>query len=161
MGTTAMRMLVFLAIAALAALCLPGSVSATQRAPVTFETTGSIGADGHQSGSFTATGGMSDAGTFFFREDLHKYFHFGANGADTFGIAHSTEFFESPAGTFALLNTIKFTFSGEVVTVSGNWTVADGTGAYSRLRGNGTIIGTISGDPEVFAFTFSGNVDLT
>jgi hypothetical protein len=158
---TSVRKLLVLVGAVIVSLALWAPAAAGQRAPVTIKTTGAIGSDGHQAGTFEATGAFTDTGAFFFREDVHKLFHFSANGADNFGIAHSIEFFTSPAGTFELLNTVKFTFTGDVANVTGNWTVSGGTGAYTRLRGNGKIVGTIGGNPEQFIFTFTGDVDLT
>src|SRR4051794_29686939 len=133
---------------------------AAPRPTETIHTVGQLDDQFHQSGSFEASGAFTDAGSFTFHEDTRTLFHFGANGADRFGIAHSVEFFESSAGKFQLENTVKFSFVGDVSTATGTWTVLRGSGAYARLRGQGTIAGTITGDPEVFDFYFTGKVDL-
>ena len=125
--------------------------------PVTIATVGAI-VDGSQSGTFTATGGITDTGTFQFHENVPRDFTFGGIGAPTFGIVRAVEFFTGEHGTFDLQTVIKFTIANGIATVTGTWTVLRGTAAYESLRGQGTIGGTIGGDPEQFLFTFQGSV---
>jgi hypothetical protein len=131
--------------------------AAAPHTPVTIATVGAI-VDGSQSGTFTATGGIGDTGTFQFHEDVPRDFTFGGIGAPTFGIVRAVEFFTGQQGTFDLQTRIKFTVADGVATVAGTWTVLRGTAAYESLRGQGTISGTISGDPEQFLLTFQGSV---
>jgi hypothetical protein len=117
---------------------------------------------GSQSGTFNATDGISDTGTYTFAEDLRRYFTFGGIGAPTFGIVRSVQFFVGADGTFDLQNVIKFAVTDQpgVFSVTGTWTVLSGTGAYARLRGQGQLTGVIdaSDRPETFDFTFTGTV---
>jgi hypothetical protein len=128
---------------------------------VTITTEGGI-VGGSQSGTFVATGGITDTGTYTFAEDLHRYFTFGGIGAPTFGIVRSVQFFVGADGTFDLQNVIKFAVTDQrgVFSVTGTWTVLSGTGAYARLHGQGQITGVIdaSVNPETFDFTFTGTV---
>jgi hypothetical protein len=123
-------------------------------------TLGSI-VDGSQSGTFGATEGLVDAGTFQFHETVPRDFTFGGIGAPTFGIVRAVEFFVGQDGsTFDLQTRITFTVAGDVANVEGNWTVLRGTKTYAGLRGQGTLTGTISevAGSEVFDFTFTGSI---
>jgi hypothetical protein len=139
------------------------AAEAAEFQPVTITTAGAI-VGGSQSGTFNATGGITDTGTYTFAEDLHRYFTFGGIGAPTFGIVRSVQFFvgADDDDTFDLQNVIKFAVTDQpgVFSVTGTWTVLRGTGAYARLHGQGQITGVIDASvtPETFDFSFTGTV---
>ena len=108
-------------------------------------------------GAFTATGAISDAGTFTFER-----VHFGAVPTPSLLIVPTLEVFAGEQGTFSLQNRVKITLTDQpdVLTMVGSWSVFSGTGAYERMHGHGTISGsiTLTGDTEVVHETFTGTV---
>lgn len=127
--------------------------AASQAQAVTIETKrGEIPA-----GDFTATGTIDDAGTFTFER-----VHFGAVPTPSLLIVPTLEVFTGEQGTFSLQNRVKITLTDQpdVLTMVGSWSVFSGTGAYERMHGHGTIVGsiTLTDDTEVVRETFTGTV---
>lgn len=139
-------LLVVLAPASLATAAPPATITieATRQGPV---------------GSFTASGAFADTGTFAVQDPV-----FGGPGPGRFVIVHATETFTGTAGTFTIFRKVRVTWGDEpsVRTISGNWEVVSGTGAYVGLQAHGTISGTVEGVPpaEVFVLTYSGTADV-
>jgi hypothetical protein len=82
-------------------------------------------------GTFELSGAFADSGTF--------------TGSD---------------GTITLVRNVRVTWGGDpsVRTITGNWVVISGTGAYEGLAARGTINGTVEGAPpaELFVLTYTG-----
>ena len=137
-------LLVVLAPAGLATAAPPASITieATRLGPV---------------GSFTASGAVADAGTFTVHDPV-----FGGPGPGRFVIVHATETFTGTAGTFTMERKVRVTWGDDpaVRTITGNWEVVAGTGAYRDLVAHGTISGTVAGFPpaEAFVLSYSGTV---
>jgi hypothetical protein len=87
---------------------------------------------GFPQGTFTATGALVTSGTNFMEVR--------SSGKSHAGAIHCTNSVVTPDGTFTILMDCQFT------TSTGTWRIVSGTGAYSNLRGNGSLIMT---DPDV------------
>jgi hypothetical protein len=135
---------------------LPLAVAATAVAspptPVTIETQKPFGP---APGTFSASGGISDAGSF-----ANVSRKASALGAPTFLINHLQQRFEGVFGTFTLEAQIKETVTQDpnVLTGEGTWALLDGTGAYATLRGRGTVTGTADDNTGVITRTYTGIV---
>jgi hypothetical protein len=107
-------------------------------------------------GTFIASGGISDAGTFAVESA-----HFSGSEASPIRIVHATEVYSGADGNFTLKRQIRITSTPdpEVRAVEGAWTVLGGTGAYADLHAQGKVTGEIQGtDPatELFLFDYTG-----
>jgi hypothetical protein len=133
-------------------LPLAQAASASQRDAVTIETEKPFGP---LPGTFSASGAISDSGTF-----ANTSIVFSAIGAPTFGITHVTAQFEGSLGTFTLRATIKETLTADpnVLTDTGTWSILDGTGAYEHLRGQGEVTGTADDNQNLISRTYAGTV---
>lgn len=133
------------------ALIAAAPAAATQPVPVTIETSRLRGAPG----TFSATGGIEDAGTF-----TTLQVHASAAGAPTFLIIHATYEFVGAHGTFTIRLEIKETATTDpnVLTGEGVWVVLRGTGAYANLHAEGSITGVVdeNAEPDVFVRTYTG-----
>jgi hypothetical protein len=147
------RIALFLSLIVLP-LPLATGAAASQRDGVTIETQKPFGPS---PGTFSATGAMSDAGTFF-----NSSIAFGGLGAPNFVSVHVTQTFEGALGTFTLRADIKETATEDpnVLTDDGTWAVVDGTGAYETLRGQGQVTGTADDNIDVISRTYAGTVRL-
>jgi hypothetical protein len=160
-GTTRRGMLAVVAGAAGLRLTAAGAAGlrltalTTQPVAVTIDTSrlrGSLG-------DFSASGGISDAGTF-----TVEIQHFSAAGAPTFLIVHATYAFAGTHGTFTMRVRIKDTFTADpnVLTGEGTWEILGGTGAYAGLQGQGKVTGVLdeTEEPALFLRTFTGIAQL-
>lgn len=105
-------------------------------------------------GTFDVSGAVADEGTFEVSDPV-----FGGPGPGRFVNVHATETFSGAAGTFTLTRKIRVTWGDDPHrTISGNWVVTSGTGAYLHLHAQGTISGTVQGTPpaETFVLIYSG-----
>jgi hypothetical protein len=129
--------------------------SASQPEAVTIETSRLRGAPG----TFSATGGIEDAGTF-----TTLNVHASAAGAPTFLIIHATYEFVGERGTFTIRLQIKETATADpaVLTGQGAWVVLRGTGAYANLHAEGTVTGVVDerAEPALFVRTYTGNAHV-
>jgi hypothetical protein len=110
---------------------------------------------GPSPGAFSATGAVSDSGTF-----VNSRFAFGGLAAPSFVSVHATQRFDGALGTFTLRADIKetATLDPNVLTDKGTWAVVDGTGTYETLRGGGQITGTADDNTGVINRTYTGTV---
>ena len=133
-------------------LPLASGAAASQRSAVTIETQKPFGPS---PGTFSATGAISDSGTF-----VNSSISFGGLGAPNFVSVHVTQTFEGALGTFTLRAEIKETETEDpdVLTDQGTWTVIDGTGSYETLRGGGQVTGTADHNANVISRTYTGTV---
>ena len=145
------RITLVLALIVLALPFAPGAAASERRA-VTIETEKPFGPS---PGTFSATGAISDAGTF-----VNASFVFGGIGAPNFVSVHAQQRFEGALGTFTLRANIKETETEDpnVLTDEGAWAVVDGTGAYQTLRGGGQVTGTADDNAGVISRTYTGTV---
>ena len=137
---------------ALMALPVASPAAASAPTPVTIQTQKPFGP---APGTFSATGAISDSGSF-------------ANGgrivsaipAPTFVINHLVQRFEGALGSFTLRAQIKETVTANplVLTGDGTWVVVDGTGAYATMHGTGTITGTADEQTGVITRVYTGGV---
>ncbi|MEO8330692.1 MAG: hypothetical protein ABI586_11845 [Candidatus Nanopelagicales bacterium] len=106
-------------------------------------------------GTFEATGGFTDSGTF-----TNTRFVFGALGAPTFVSIHVTQVFQGTQGSFTLRAEIKETLTQDplVLVDSGTWAIIDGTGVYETVHGRGAITGTADEHSGVISRTYTGTV---
>lgn len=81
---------------------------------------------GFPEGEVTATGALEFTGTNFMT--------IRSSGKSKVGTIHCTNSIETPDGTFTLLMDCQF------ATVTGQWRIVDGTGAYEGLKANGSLI---------------------
>ena len=145
------RIALFLSLIVLPA-ALATEATASQRTGVTIETQKPFGPS---PGTFSATGAMSDSGTFF-----NSSLAFGGLGAPNFVSVHVTQSFEATLGTFTLRADIKETATDDpnVLTDEGTWAVIEGTGAYETLRGQGQVTGTADDNQNLISRTYAGTV---
>jgi hypothetical protein len=125
--------------------------SATQPEAVTIETSRLRGSPG----TFSATGGIVDAGTF-----TTLNVHPSAAGAPAFLIIHATYEFVGERGTFVMRTQITemATADPNVFTGEGAWVVLLGTGDYANLHAQGTVTGVTdeNAEPDRFVRTYTG-----
>jgi hypothetical protein len=129
------------------------SARASQRGAVMITTEKPFGPS---PGSFSATGAISDSGTFF-----NTRIAFGGVGAPNFVSVHVTQEFDGAFGSFTLRADIKETPTAgdpNVATDEGTWAVISGTGAYSAMRGQGQVTGTADENTGVISRTYTGTV---
>lgn len=145
------RIALILTLIVLPLVLAPGA-AASQGSAVTIETQKPFGPS---PGTFSATGAISDSGTF-----VNSSFVFGGVGAPNFVSVHATQTFDGALGTFTLRVNIKETATEDpnVLTDKGTWAVIDGTGAYETLRGSGQVTGTADDNTGVISRTYTGTV---
>ena len=80
---------------------------------------------GYPEGVLTATGALQTTGT--------NYMTIRSSGKSHAGSIHCTNSVVTPEGTFTILMDCQF------VTNTGQWRIVNGTGAYTGLRGNGSL----------------------
>jgi hypothetical protein len=80
---------------------------------------------GFPEGTVTATGALEFTGTNFM--DIR------ASGKSRVSTIHCTNSVETPDGTFTILMDCQF------ATSTGQWRIVNGTGAYTGLKGNGSL----------------------
>ena len=90
---------------------------------------------GYPQGTFTATGALETTGT--------NFMEIRSSGQSHAGAIHCTNSVVTPEGTFTILMNCQFT------TSTGHWRIIDGTGAYTNLRGNGSLVMTVEDGVEV------------
>jgi hypothetical protein len=81
---------------------------------------------GFPEGTVTATGALEFTGTNFMVVR--------SSGKSRAGAIHCTNSVVTPEGTFTILMDCQFT------TVTGQWRITNGTGAYANLKGNGSLV---------------------
>lgn len=113
-----------------------------------------VKAPGPVAGTFAASGAFVDSGAI---NNLN--IHFGGP-YPTFLITFPTIQFTGTGGTFTIKAQIKEmpTTDPLVDTNTGTWVVVDGTGAYARLRGQGTVSGIKDDHVRLINRTYSGLV---
>jgi hypothetical protein len=146
------RVLIVVSLALLGALPVASTAAASAPTPVTIQTQKPFGP---APGTFSATGAISDSGTF---ANVRRTI--GGIGAPTFLINHLEQRFEGAYGSFTLRAEIKETLTADplVLTGEGTWAVLDGTGAYATLRGHGTVTGTADEHTGVITRVYTGGV---
>ena len=87
---------------------------------------------GIPNGTFTASGALETSGTNFMEVR--------ASGKSHVSAIHCTNSVVTPDGTFTILMNCQFS------TSTGQWRIINGTGAYTNLRGNGSLIMTTNMD---------------
>ena len=151
-GVFVRRVLIVVGLALLGALPVASTAAASAPTPVTIQTQKPFGP---APGTFSATGAISDSGTF---ANVRRTI--GGIGAPTFLINHLEQRFEGAFGSFTLRAEIKETLTADpfVLTGEGTWAVLDGTGAYATLRGHGTVTGTADEHTGVITRVYTGRV---
>jgi hypothetical protein len=81
---------------------------------------------GFPEGTVTATGALEFTGT--------NYMVVRSSGKSRAGAIHCTNSVVTPEGTFTILMDCQFT------TSTGQWRITNGTGAYTNLKGNGSLV---------------------
>jgi hypothetical protein len=122
---------VLLALSWLWPALLAGSASATTPASVTIHTLRNDNGD-----SWSASGAVNDSGPFV---DPVEFFAGKGSPLTTF---HAVRTYEGRQGTFTVRAEVVITPSSDphiAFFVSGGWAIIRGTGAYSDLRGQGTL----------------------
>ena len=92
-------------------------------------------------GTWTATGALSDGGSF-----ASVAATFGASGAPTFHTLHVVYRFTGTEGTFDIRADLQEGPTAENPDIwysEGTWSVVAGTGAYASLRGQGRVTGFV------------------
>jgi hypothetical protein len=147
-----MRKTVLTLVLALLLLPVATTAVASPPTPVAIETQKPFGP---APGTFSASGGISDAGSF---ANVRR--KASAVGAPTFLINHLQQKFEGVFGTFTFEAQIRETVTEDpnVLTGEGTWAVLGGTGAYATLRGQGTVTGTADENTGVITRTYTGMV---
>jgi hypothetical protein len=147
-----MRKVALAIVLAVLPLAVAATAVASPPTAVTIETQKPFGP---APGRFSASGGISDAGSF-----ANVSRKVSAVGAPTFLINHLRQRFEGVFGTFTLEAQIKETVTEDpkVLTGEGTWAVLDGTGVYATLRGRGNVTGTADDNTGVITRTYTGVV---
>lgn len=75
-------------------------------------------------------------------------------------VTHLVLLFQGQQGTFRIRTEITETVTDDenIFANSGSWVIVDGTGAYSALRGTGTIEGTVDDTANLITRVFTGLV---
>ena len=106
-------------------------------------------------GTFSTSGAFVETGTLLTQRRIVSAV------PSPFGvISHITLLFEGLDGTFTIRTQIIETDAGDENTFvqEGRWVVLDGTGAYSTLRGSGTIEGTADHNADLITRVYTGLV---
>ncbi|MFN8633158.1 MAG: hypothetical protein U0893_04825 [Chloroflexota bacterium] len=106
-------------------------------------------------GSFATSGAFVDVGVL-----TTLNLHFSAIPAPDHLITHPTLRFKGDNGSFTVKAQIRETPTSnpQVFADTGVWEIVDGTGAYAKLHGGGTLVGTVDDDSGVVNRTYSGKV---
>jgi hypothetical protein len=140
------RLVCTLAVVA-AALVVAIPAGASQRSAVTLALNGTLNGPNTVAGTWVATGGIEDAGTY----------------TETFEIVESkiavVKVFAGSKGTFVLegRGTIHWPTPCTATFTGGRWRIADGTGAYAQLHADGRPVTT----PESFGDVCTGVIRIT
>ena len=147
-----MRRVLLVVCLALLALPVASAAAASAPTPVTIQTQKPFGP---APGTFSATGAISDSGSF---ANVGRVVS--AIPAPTFVINHLAQRFEGALGSFTLRAQIKETVTADplVLTGDGTWVVVDGTGAYATMHGTGTVTGTADEQTGVITRVYTGGV---
>jgi hypothetical protein len=145
---------VFLCPAALM-LALAPAASADKPDPVQIDSEKPFGP---VPGDFTASGAITDSGTFSNTNRIES-----AVPAPTHLNNHLTQAFVGENGSFTMRVQLKekVTDDPNVFSGSGHWVITKGTGAYEGLHGRGGVIGTADDNTGVIDRTYTGNVHQT
>ena len=112
------------------------SAEATPPTPVTITIDQHLTGPTTLAGTFTASGAISDSG------DYAEEFRLAPSGA-----IQGTKTLTSPLGSITLRSVGRLVFTGPTTAeIEGRWVILSGTGAYSRLHGQGST--TVSVDFE-------------
>lgn len=143
-------------------LCLPalvalllfsltgGTAAATQAVPVTIHSEVVLGPF---TGTWSATGGINDAGTLV--EPTVLLVDNSVNASQL----HITRVVTGAKGTFTLrLQSTGVPQSNGDFDFTGTWTVVAGTGSYAHLHGQGSRTATIAADSGLVVETLTGLV---
>jgi len=84
-------------------------------------------------GTWSASGGISDSGTL--TEPTNFRVGVGAGG---FGQVHLVRVMTGSLGTITLVEDVSLALEPDGIQSTGQWAVIGGTGAYADLRGQGT-----------------------
>ena len=130
-----MRRLSFIGVCLTPVLLVLGAAgtpaAASTSVPVTIQATVMIGPF---TGTWSASGGISDSGTLVQPVD----FRVGV-GAGGFGQVHLVRVMTGSNGTITLVEDDSLTLEPDgTIAATGHWTVIAGTGAYADLHGQGT-----------------------
>jgi len=130
-----MRRLSFIGVCLTPVLLLLGTTgtpaAASTSAPVTIQDTVIIGPF---TGTWSASGGISDSGTLTQPVD----FRVGV-GVGGFGQVHLVRVMTGSLGTITLVEDVSLTLEPDgSIQSTGQWAVIGGTGAYAQLHGQGT-----------------------
>jgi len=124
------------ALAGGAALAAAGPAAASTSVPVTIQDTVIIGPF---TGTWSASGGISDSGTLVQPTDFRA-----GVGAGGFGQVHLVRVMTGSKGTITLVEDNSLTLEPDGTIVgTGQWAVIAGTGAYAQLHGQGTAVGVV------------------
>jgi hypothetical protein len=131
----AMRRLSFIGVCLTPVLLLLGAAgtpaAASTSAPVTIQDTVIIGPF---TGTWSASGGISDSGTL--TEPTNFRVGVGAGGV---GQVHLVRVMTGSLGTITLVEDVSLTLEPDgSIQSTGQWAVTGGTGAYAQLHGQGT-----------------------
>jgi hypothetical protein len=107
-------------------------------------------------GTFEASGGFDDKGTFLVIESESL---FKGGQSERLLTTHITYEFSGADGTFGITTQNRITFGATSSTVQGHWRFTGGTGVYAGLRGEGSVEGTIDAI-GIFRLRFTGVVQL-
>src|SRR5262245_51512623 len=119
------------ALAGGATLAAAGPAAASTSVPVTIQNTVIIGPF---TGTWSASGGISDSGTLVQPVD----FRVGV-GAGGFGQVHAVRVMTGSLGTITVVEDDSLTLEPDgTIAATGHWAVTAGTGAYADLHGQGT-----------------------
>jgi hypothetical protein len=137
---------VAVALLAVAVLAAAVPAGAERRSAIAIRTVGTFTGPTTVEGSWTATGAIEDSGTY----------------TETFEILDgritAQKVLVGSRGTVVLEARGRIAFDGcEASLRGGKWRIADGTGAYRRLRGGGRPVAT----PESRGNVCTGAVDVT
>jgi len=146
------RLMVVLAVVAVALPAVSASASASSQLPITIETSKPFGP---VAGTFSVSGAFADSGTM---ENLSRTAS--GFGAPTFLGSHLTILFTGANGTFTIKAQIVETVTADplVLTNTGTWTLIAGTGEYADLHGIGTVSGTADDNINLITRIYQGSV---
>jgi hypothetical protein len=121
---------------ALTALAIPAAGLADQPQSIRFETHGVFTGPSSASGTFVASGLVSDSGTYA------ETFHFAGS------TLHVVKTLSGQAGTITLIGqgVVRWTSPTTATFAAGHWWVSSGTGAYEGLRAGGSPGAVGTGD---------------
>jgi len=146
------RLLVALAVAAIALPSTVPSAAASELQPVTIETSKPFGP---QPGTFSMSGAVADAGSMEILSRVES-----GKGAPTFLVTHLKVLFSGTHGSFTIAAQIVETLTADplVLTDSGSWTIVAGTGGYADLHASGSVMGLANEHLNLITRVYEGGV---